>query len=68
MAHRTLPFILEQRARYGALTSLTFREVRMGADMYVATFDNGAAMVGIAIDPQGRALAITGFMPAPPGK
>ncbi|WP_420136658.1 S41 family peptidase [Sphingomonas sp.] len=65
MAHRSLPFVLEQRARYGALKSLTFRDVRMGADMYLATFDNGTAMVGIAVDPQGRALAITGFMPLP---
>lgn len=67
-ARQALPFILEQRKRYGALKSLTFREVRMGGDMYVATFDNGAAGIGIAVDPQGRVLATTGFMPPPPGK
>ncbi|WP_420137317.1 hypothetical protein [Sphingomonas sp.] len=68
MAHRSLPFVLEQRARYGVLKSLTFRDVMMGADMYVATFDNGTAMVGVAVDPQGRVLAITGFMPVGPAR
>ncbi|MBU3078781.1 S41 family peptidase [Sphingomonas quercus] len=67
-ARRALPFMLAQRMRYGELKSLTFREVRMGADMYVATFDNGAAGIGIAVDPDGRVLATTGFMPHPPGK
>lgn len=65
---QALPFMLEQRKRYGALKSLTFSEVMMGADLYVATFDNGAARIGIAVDPQGRALGTTGFMPAPPRK
>ena len=65
-ARQALPFMLEQRTRYGALKSLTFREVMMGADMYVATFDNGVAAIGIAVDPQGRVLATTGFMPPPP--
>ncbi|WP_206244938.1 S41 family peptidase [Novosphingobium terrae] len=67
-ARQALPFMLEQRKRYGTLKSLTFREVMMGADMYLATFDNGAAGIGIVADPQGRVLATTGFMPPPPGK
>jgi hypothetical protein len=67
-ARRALPSMLEQRKQYGALKSLTFREVMMDADMYVATFDNGAAQIGILLDHQGRVMGTTGFMPLPPGK
>lgn len=66
MIRRQLPVLQAQFAPLGELRSMKFRGPLQGGDEYELHFANGDRMMALALDPDGRILAVSNAIPLPP--
>jgi CubicO group peptidase (beta-lactamase class C family) len=66
LTRQQLPAMQKGFEQIGALQSVTFKGVDLnGVDQYLVQFANGALLVSLSLDPQGK-VAGSRFMPVPP--